>query len=86
MLGEKIDYERIRRLMHFDLQELHSDMFKILEEIRQIFRMQLVTYSIVRNEQYKRYSESREKERSKQKNKKNLMKILLYKYAVSLYH
>ena len=70
MLGEKIDYERIRRIMHFDLQELHGDVFKIREEIRHMFRMQLVMYSIIKNDKFVEFSEERKKERKKEKNKK----------------
>ena len=67
MLGEKIDYERIRRIIHHDLQELHGDIFRIRDHVREIFRMQLVMYSIAKNNKYVEFSNERKKQRSKEK-------------------
>ena len=36
MFSEKVDYQKFRKLMLRNLEELHSEVFQIREEVRQI--------------------------------------------------
>lgn len=58
MFSEKIDYERIRKLMLSNLEELHSEVFQMREEIRQLHAWNAVMFKFIYNEQYEKFQNS----------------------------
>jgi hypothetical protein len=50
MFSEKIDYERIRRLILQNLEQLHSEVFKIKEEVSNLHAWNAVMYRMIYNQ------------------------------------
>ena len=73
MFSEKIDYEKIRRLMLSNLEELHSEVFQMREEIRQLHAWNAVMFKFIYNEQYEKFVESR---KGQKKSKYRFNKVL----------
>ena len=59
MFSEKIDYQRIRTIMLHNLEDLHSEIFQMREEIRQLHAWNAVMFKFIYNEHYKKFVESR---------------------------
>ena len=52
MFSEKIDYERLRRLLLQNLEELHSEVYKIREEVSQIHQWNAVMFRFLYNQKF----------------------------------
>jgi len=59
MFSEKVDYQKFRKLMLRNLEELHSEVFQIREEVSQIHAWTALMFSHIDNERYLKYVEAR---------------------------
>jgi len=66
MFAEKIDYERIRRLILQNLEQLHSEVFKIKEEVSNLHAWNAVMFRMMYNQNF-----SNSEKTSKEKQKKS---------------
>ena len=70
MFSEKIDYERIRRLLLQNLEQLHSEVFKIKEEVSNLHAWNAVMFRMMYNQNF-----GNSEKTSKKKLKKSKLKL-----------
>ena len=83
MFSEKIDYQRIRKLMLHNLEDLHSEIFQMREEIRQLHAWNAVMFKFVYNKQYEKFVESQKGiKKSKNRSSKVLDDMIEFDKAI----
>lgn len=67
MFAEKIDYERIRRLILQNLEQLHSEVFKIKEEVSNLHAWNAVMFRMMYNQNFANSEKTSKKKQKKSK-------------------
>ena len=67
MFAEKIDYERIRRLILQNLEQLHSEVFKIKEEVSNLHAWNAVMFRMMYNQNFVNSEKTSKKKQKKSK-------------------
>lgn len=67
MFSEKIDYERIRRLILQNLEQLHSEVFKIKEEVSNLHAWNAVMFRMMYNQNFGNSEKTSKKKLKKSK-------------------
>ena len=67
MFAEKIDYERIRRLILQNLEQLHSEVFKIKEEVSNLHAWNAVMFRMMYNQNFSNSEKTSKKKQKKSK-------------------
>ena len=76
MFSEKIDYERLRRLLLQNLEELHSEVYKIREEVSQIHQWNAVMFRFLYNQKFDEFDKSKKKSAKSKKIKKGFNEVM----------
>lgn len=80
MFSEKIDYERIRRLILQNLEQLHSEVFKIKEEVSNLHAWNAVMFRMMYNQNF---GNSEKTSKKKKRNQNLVVSKMLSRYLKS---